>query len=190
MLKRRSLMGLMMAVLCLQAEAADVPLSAEEMWKSQRGSTADAFGVDEGYLPEQPGPYGDETPDYEILYWEKGDVSVFSFGYGWGDIDDRYIFPLRRHKSWRCPTCFRLTDLSDSIDLGEGSCTVIEVAADDHRRSSCQMKFFGDHSNLGNHTKAQMTFNSAERNDGSSYLSVASFAVTVTHVFDDSTISY
>ncbi len=186
MLKRWCLMGLMMAVLCLQAEAADIPLSAAEM-KSQ---SADAFGSDRGQLPWEPGQGGDETPYYEILYWEKGDVSVFSFGYR-SDIEQRYIFPMRRHTSWRCSTCFRLTDLSNSIELGKGSCSVVELAADDHRRSSCQMEFFGDHHNLGNHTKVQMTFNSAERSDGSSYLSVASFAVKVTHAFvGDVTTSY
>ncbi len=168
--------------LAVQAEAGDIPLSVAEM-KSQ---PADAFGHARGNLPEKPGPFGDETPDYEILYWEKGDVSVFSFGYGWGGPESRYIFPLRRHKHWRCPSCFRLTDLSDSIELGEGSCTVT-----DHGRSSCQMKFLGDHHNLGNYTKVQMTFTSrTRRSDGSKYLGVKSFAVTVEDVFEGRSTSY
>ena len=100
-------------------------------------------GFDEGFMPESDGPFGDETPDYWIEYYEKDNTIVFAYGYGWGQLDHWYIFPVRRgdNQSSHCHDrdgCFNLIDVTSDAEVGYGLCN----NKSDGSRESCTLTIF------------------------------------------------
>lgn len=104
----------------------------------------DVSGFDEGYMPERDGPFGDETPNYWIEYYERGQTIVFAYGYGWGELDHEYVFPVRRgnNQSQHCGQdkagCFGLVDVTSDTEVGYGRC----VNKSDGSRESCILTIF------------------------------------------------
>lgn len=148
---------------------AELPLSSSELKK---------FGVHQatvskhqhGYLPEADGPYGDETPDYLVEYYEKEDLVVLAYGYGWGFIEDSYVFPMRKQPSDKCEQCFILMAASgEDIEVGEGVCDY-----QDNIRKSCRLSFAGDNY-LGEHTEVDIAYGT----DSSGKLAVKSLQTRI-----------
>ena len=140
--------------LSLIAQAIDVelPLSSSEL-KSFGVYPPSISGHSVGFLPETDDPYGDETPDYLVQYWEKGDTIVIAYGYGWGSLDHGFVFPMRKQPSSKCQQCFVLMEkVGEGNEVGEGSC-----GYDNKVRKSCQLSFAGDNW-LGNYTELAIGF--------------------------------
>lgn len=157
---KKLLVCLLFLPLMVQAIDAELPLSSSEL-KSFGVYPATIEGYSEGYLPEVDEPFGDETPDYLVQYWEKDDIVVIAYGYGWGFIDHGYVFPMRKHPSDKCQHCFTLVEtVGEGNEIGEGSCVY-----SNNIRKSCQLSFTGYHW-LGNYTEVDIVFepvNSGEK---------------------------
>ena len=147
----------LMCLLCLlalplvaQAVETKLPLSSSEL-KSFGVYPATISGYRAGFLPETDDPYGDETPDYLVQYWEKGDTVVIAYGYGWGFLDHGFVFPMRKQPSDKCQHCYTLIT-GEGNEIGEGSCNY-----EGKVRKSCQLSFVGNNW-LGNYTEVTIGF--------------------------------
>ena len=170
MLNRALVCLLSFSSLVAEAIDAELPLSSSEL-KSFGVYPSTIYGYSAGFLPKTDGPYEDETPDYLVQYWERGDTIVIAYGYGWGFLEHGFVFPMRKQPSNECQQCFTLMEkIGEGNEVGEGSCSY-----ENKVRKSCQLSFAG-YNWLGNYTELSIDF---ETKTSRGQLTVKSFQTKV-----------
>ena len=122
---------------------------------------SEVSGLQEGYMPEGDGPFGDETPNYWIEYYEKGNTIVFAYAWGWGYLDHEYVFPMHKEVvvNPHCrDNCFNLLDVTSGDKVGYGTC----ANKPDDSRDSCTLTIFDN----GNKEKVELKVRFKKKENG------------------------